>query len=115
MCSQNKEYEQGAKYLREYIASETVLRSVLPYSELILCDINIGNFEEAKDMISKAYKLKDTDNMQVVEHNEIVLYEKMLDFNTAYEKCQAYVAKYPEDEAMKKELEFLRTRVTGEK
>lgn len=111
MCSKNEDYEQGARYLREYIESEAVLRSVLPYSELILCDISIGNYEEAKTMIDKAYKLKDAENMQVIEYNEVVLYEKMLDFGTAYEKCSAYVAKYPKDKAMAKELQFLKTRV----
>ncbi|MBQ3061798.1 MAG: tetratricopeptide repeat protein [Lachnospiraceae bacterium] len=112
MYRKDKKNKEAAKYLKEYIDSETVLRSALPYSELILCDIYLKNFDEAKEMIEKAYKLKDADNMQVIEYNEVVLYEKMLDFDTAYEKCKTYMEKYPDDKAMAKELKFLATRIS---
>ena len=42
--------------------------------------------------------------------NEIVAYEKKLDFQTAKAKAEAYVALYPSDEQGQKEYEFLSTR-----
>ena len=42
--------------------------------------------------------------------NEIVAYEKKLDFVTAKTKAEAYVASYPADEAGQKEWTFLSTR-----
>ncbi len=111
MYLNEKKYGDAAKYLREYIKSETTLRVIEPYSELILCDINIGEYDEAKQMIEKALKLKHSEETKVVEHNEIVLYEKMQDFKTAYEKCEKYIAKYPDDKGMAEELEFLKTRI----
>ena len=110
----DKKNKNAAKYLREYIESEPVLRSAHPYSELILCDIYIGEYEEAKSLIEKALKLKDEENIRVIEYNEVILYEKMLDYKTAYEKCLKFMEKYPDDKAMKKELAFLETRVGEE-
>ena len=42
--------------------------------------------------------------------NEIVVYERMLDFDAAKEKAESYAALYPTDEAGRKELAFLSTR-----
>lgn len=41
---------------------------------------------------------------------EIVVYEKQLDYATAYEKATAYCQEYPEDEKGIKEREFLNSR-----
>lgn len=42
--------------------------------------------------------------------NEIVVYEKKLDFATAKEKAAEYVKNYPADEAGIRENNFLKTR-----
>ena len=47
---------------------------------------------------------------QELYFNEIVAYERKLDFAAAREKAQAYVQKYPTDEAGPKEMKFLSTR-----
>lgn len=41
---------------------------------------------------------------------EIVVYEKQLDYETAYEKATAYCETYPEDEMGIKERDFLKSR-----
>ena len=48
--------------------------------------------------------------MQSLLFNEIVAYEKKLDFSTAQEKTVSYVGMYPEDEEAAKELDFLKSR-----
>ena len=42
--------------------------------------------------------------------NMIVAYEQMKDWESAKAKLKEYLAEYPDDEAAKKELEFLETR-----
>lgn len=42
--------------------------------------------------------------------NEIVVYEKKLDFATALSKIQEYVKMFPDDENAQKELTFLKSR-----
>ena len=46
--------------------------------------------------------------------NEMTVYEKKLDFATAKQKAEEYLELYPDDKTMKKELAFLKTRVTGQ-
>ena len=49
--------------------------------------------------------------MQSLLFNEIVVYEKKLDFATAQQKAQEYVDMFPDDKTAQKELAFLNTRL----
>ena len=48
--------------------------------------------------------------IQELYFNEIVAYERKLDFATAKAKAQEYIQNYPSDEAGQKEWVFLSTR-----
>ena len=75
-----------------------------------LCALSSGNYEDALNYINKGLALEEEEGKQQLRFNEIVVYERMLDFATAYVKAEAYNALYPGDEAGIKELRFLRTR-----
>ena len=47
---------------------------------------------------------------QEMQFNKIVCYEQILDWESAKEEAEKYVALYPDDEAIQKEYEFLKTR-----
>ena len=81
---------------------------------LALCDIRNGDYDSALDNITKGLPTATTDEMQSLLFNEIVAYEKKLDFATALTKAQEYVDMFPEDSAAKKELAFLKTRTSSE-
>ena len=49
--------------------------------------------------------------MQSLLFNEVVAYEKKLDFATALQKVQEYLEIYPDDKEASKEMAFLKTRV----
>ncbi len=80
------------------------------YNGLALCDIAEGNYEQALENISSGITFAEGDEMQSLLFNEIVVYEKKLDFVTAQQKAQSYVDMYPEDEEAAKELDFLKSR-----
>ena len=67
-----------------------------------------------KICISSGITIASDDEMQSLLFNEIVAYEKKLDFATALTKAQEYVDMFPEDSAAKKELAFLKTRTSSE-
>ena len=75
-----------------------------------LCALSSGDYEDALNYINKGLALEGEDGKQQLRFNEIVVYERMLDFATAFVKAEAYNALYPGDEAGIKELKFLRTR-----
>ncbi|MCC8066940.1 MAG: tetratricopeptide repeat protein, partial [Clostridiales bacterium] len=80
------------------------------YNGLAMCAIQNGDYDGALSYISLGLALEGTDGKQELYFNEIVAYEKKLDFATAAEKAEIYVANYPSDEAGQKEWAFLSTR-----
>lgn len=83
------------------------------YNGLALCDIAEGDYDSALSNISSGIPSATTEEMQSLLFNEIVVYEKKLDFATAQQKAQEYLEMFPDDKAAQKELAFLKTR-TGQ-
>mgnify|MGYP004472010419 FL=1 len=84
--------------------------SAAGYNGLALCALAREEYDTALEEIEKGLALDGTDDRQELYFNEIVAYERKLDFETAKAKAQAYVEKYPSDEAGQKEWTFLKTR-----
>ena len=81
------------------------------YNGLALCDIADGDYDSALQNISQGLGDATSDEMRDLLFNEIVVYEKKLDFSTALSKPQEYVQTFTDDEAAAKELTFLQSRV----
>ena len=84
--------------------------SAAGYNGMALCALARGEYDTALEEIGKGLALDGTDDRQELYFNEIVAYERKLDFETAKAKAEAYVEKYPSDEAGRKEWTFLKTR-----
>lgn len=80
------------------------------YNGMVLCDIADVDYDSALSNIEKGLELKEEKGKQDLYYNEIVVYEKKLDFATAKEKAAEYVKNYPSDEAGLRENNFLKTR-----
>lgn len=80
------------------------------YNGLALCALTVFDPDTALDYITKGLSLDGEEGKQELYFNEIVAYEKRLDFLTARDKCRTYVEMYPTDEDGVKELKFLNTR-----
>ncbi len=79
---------------------EAAYTSVLEYIQtgLALADSDSG--EDAPD----------AEMLREMKYNEIICYEKLADWENARQKAEEYLSEYPEDEAVQKEAEFLKTR-----
>lgn len=84
------------------------------YNGLALCDISDGSYDSALQNISQGLGDATSDEMKDLLFNEIVVYEKKMDFATALSKTQAYVEMFKDDQAAAKELVFLQSRVGGQ-
>ena len=110
----------GEVYLKteDYPHAQAMYRSVLDregespaaYNGLALCAICSGDYDEALRLIAEGLALDQEEGKQLLRFNEIVAYEKKLDFKSALVKAEAYCELYPSDEKGRKELIFLRTR-----
>ena len=83
------------------------------FNGLALCDIEDGDYDSALSDISSGIHVAGEEDMQSLLYNEITVYEKKLDFETALQKANEYLELYPEDKTVKKEQTFLKTRVNG--
>ena len=83
------------------------------YNGLALCDIDDGNYDNALTDITNGLADASTEEMQDLLYNEVVVYEKKLDFATALSKIQEYLKMFPDDENASKELIFLQSRNGG--
>lgn len=81
------------------------------YNGLALCDIADGAYDSALQNISQGLGEATSDEMRDLLFNEIVVYEKQMDFATALSKTQEYVNMFKDDQAAAKELIFLQSRV----
>lgn len=84
--------------------------SASSYNGLALCAMQRGEYDAALSYIGQGLALDGTESKQELYFNEIVAYEKKLDFATAKQKAEAYVANYPSDAAGQKEYTFLKSR-----
>lgn len=80
------------------------------YNGLALCALAQDDPQTALQYISQGLTLPGNDGKQELYFNEIVAYERNLDFLTAKDKCQTYVENYPTDDRGKRELIFLNSR-----
>lgn len=80
------------------------------YNGLALCDIADGNYDSALQNISQGLGDASSEEMKDLLFNEIVVYEKQMDFATALSKAQTYVETFKDDQAAARELVFLQSR-----
>lgn len=80
------------------------------YNQLGLCRMKMGEYESALAAFQAAMNIEDNGMMQTLKFNEIVTYEYMREYKTAAALMSSYLRSYPDDEAAKREYEFLQTR-----
>lgn len=80
------------------------------YNGLALCALAQDDPQTALLYITQGLELPGNEGKQDLYFNEIVAYERNLDFLTAKDKCQTYVNNYPTDERGQRELTFLNSR-----
>ncbi len=118
-------YEPAVRLLGQiYLAQEDYVHALSIYQQLLetkgespeiynglaLCALASDDPDTALSYIGQGLALEEEDGKQQLRFNEMVAYERKLDFETALIKAEAYVALYPTDEAGQKELKFLRTQ-----
>lgn len=100
---------QAARSMYQSYLSEAV-RPALAYNGLALCDLADQNYDGALENIRLGLAEGDTEVRESLLLNEIAAYEYKLDFQTAKEKMQSFLAEYPENKEAQRENVFLQSR-----
>ena len=80
------------------------------YNQLGICEMDTGDYEAALEAFETGLSLGESEIEQSLLFNQIVAYEHLSDFKKAAVLMEAYLKKYPDDEAAQREYKFLRTR-----
>ena len=104
-----KDTTSARQQFQAYVLKEE--KGAKGYNGLALCDIEDGDYDSALANITTGLSSADDETLQSLLFNEMVVYEKKLDFTTALQKAEEYLEMYPDDKTAKKERAFLRSRV----
>lgn len=93
-------------------------QSVQLYHQMSVCAMNTGDYEKGLEYVQAGLALSagsgdeaaDEAMLREMKYNEIVCYEQQADWENARQKVGEYLSEYPDDEAVQKEAEFLKTR-----
>lgn len=94
-------------------------QSVQLYHQMSVCAMQAGNYEKGLEYVqaglaflsgSSGEDAPDEEMVREMKYNEIVCYEQQADWENARQKVEEYLGEYPDDEAVQKEAEFLKTR-----
>jgi hypothetical protein len=78
-----------------------------------ICRVSMGEYEQALEAFKAGMALGNSDILQTLLFNEIMVYEYLGDFTHAavlMDGMDGYLKLYPNDEAARRENYFLRTR-----
>lgn len=102
--------KQIKKALETYKMGYETTKDTVLLPNLAYCYIKQESYEMAKKVVKEGLASEDESIKKELLFDEIVLYEKDMNYEKAYEKAKEYVKLYPDDEEGIKELTFLETR-----
>lgn len=110
---ERSDYGEAVYHYTAYISGSGA-GDAAAYNQMAVCLLRQERYAEALETVRAGQELSDALHGKQLLFNEIVILEKMGDYNTAYAKAAAYAEKYPEDSRGQEEAEFLSTRVREE-
>jgi tetratricopeptide (TPR) repeat protein len=72
--------------------------------------MELKDYQGALEAFQEAMNIEDNGMMQTLKMNEIVAYEKLMEYQKATALLESYLKSYPDDETAQREYEFLKTR-----
>lgn len=106
-------YGEAVYHYKQYIGSSGS-KDAAAYNQMGICLMKQEKYAEALETVLAGQELPDTLHRKQLLFNEVVILEKMGEYKAAYEKAVGYRSLYPGDTAIRKELEYLATRVREE-
>lgn len=105
------DYDKAIEAYERYIAETDVLDSAMVYNQLAGCYMEKEDYVSALGAALEGLESEDRFVRQALTCNTIIIYEKLGEFKKARKMAKEYIKAYPDDESVKKELGFIKTRI----
>ncbi len=102
------EYNYASNVYNSYLAKDNQNAEV--YNQLGLCEMAKKDYQKALEAFQTGMRIENNGMMQILSFNEIMAYEYLGDYQNAKALLENYLKSYPDDEAAKREQQFLSTR-----
>lgn len=106
----NGDYDQAVSCYERYLDAGTDTQDASVYNQLGMCHMIREDYDKALEAFEQGIALNDSGVLKELRSNQIAAFEKLADFKNAFAKAEEYMEVYPDDAAMKRELEFIRSR-----
>lgn len=110
-----QDYKTAQAYFETYVEAASVVRIADVYNQLAGCMTASGDYETAENYLLEGLELGMTEAYPALLRNQVIVLEKLQDFAAAQEAAELYMQAFPDDGDMKKELAFIKTRITKKK
>lgn len=110
--SKQEEYQEALTYYKEYFESTNSHTIDNIYNQYAVCLINTQSYDKALTVLEQGLEKVDERTKKTLLFHQVTVLEHLGRFQEAYEIGKVYIEKYPDDEEMLRELEFLQTRVS---
>lgn len=102
------DYNYASSVYNSYISRDASNPEV--FNQLGLCEMAKKEYRKALEAFQAGMKIEGNSMMQSLSFNEIVAYEYLGEYQKAAVLLETYLQTYPDDEAAKREQQFLSTR-----
>lgn len=106
-----QEYDTAIGFFESYIKDAAEIQIPEVYNQLAGALIEKGELDRAADYLEEGLELGMSSAYQNLLRNQVIILEKQQKFSEAAKAAKTYLKAYPADEAMEKELKFIRTRI----
>ena len=109
---EQQKYEEARNAFQKALDAGTEKTGTL-YNLLASCEMQLGDYQSALNHYNLGLQSEgnSAELTQEMEFNQIAAYEKLYEWESAKAKIEEYIAKYPDDEAAKKEAEIFADKI----
>ncbi len=102
------DYNYASSVYNSYLSKDSQNAEI--YNQLGLCEMAKEDYQKALEAFQAGKQIEGNAMMQTLSFNEIVAYEYLGEYKKAAVLLDSYLKAYPDDEAAKREQQFLLTR-----
>ncbi len=104
--------EEAITAYQNYVKAGELMNAKKAYYKISECYLSNEEYEKALAAVQEGLSIQDNTYEKELSYNQVLCFEKLSRFEEAYQAAKEYVKKYPGQEDMEKELQFLESRIT---
>ncbi len=107
-----EEYDKVSSYLNKYVTEEDTDYMAEAYEMLGRSAMESKNYDKALSYFQAGIACNDAKWNRTLKRDQIAVYEYLSDYEKAFESAREYLADFPDDQEVIREVVFIKTRLS---